>query len=393
LALESKKRIEIYMNLFETADHSKWRHLARTFAENEVKPVILEYDAKEEFPVALVKRMGELGFMGMQIAPEYGGKGTDYLAYIIAVEELARVDSSVAATLAAHNSLGIGPIHDNGTEAQRKKFLPQLCTGEKVWAFGLTERNAGSDSQAVETTAVMQNGQWLVNGGKMFITNGASEIAGGISIEAITGEKDGKKQLSALLLERETPGFTRVSVKGKLVWRSIDNGELFFKNCLIPADNLLGNLGDGPKIMLKTLDSGRLSIAAIGLGLAQGAYEMALAYAKKRVQFGKQLIQNQSIAFKLADMATKIELVRNTLYHTCKLKDAGLPFSKESAMIKLYASEVAKEVADESLQIHGAVGLLRENHIERFYRDQRLLQIGEGTSEILRIVISRNLEK
>jgi alkylation response protein AidB-like acyl-CoA dehydrogenase len=381
------------MSLYETQQHRDLRLLVRNFAENEVKPVILELDEKEVFSVDLVKKMGQLGLLGMHISKKYGGRDQDYLAYIIAVEELARIDSSVAATLAAHNSLGIGPIYEYGTEDQKNKYLPGLCSGEKIWAFGLTEKHAGSDSQGVETRAELMDGRWHINGAKTFITNSASEISAGVTIEAITGVSGGKNELSAILVDRETEGFSRKPIKGKFVWRAIDNGELFFNNCQVPEENLLGRRGEGTKIMLKTLDSGRLSIAAIGLGLAQGAYEMAMAYARKRKQFGRPIIDNQVIAFKLSDMATKIELARNTLYHSCKLRDNGLPFSKEAAMIKLYTSEIAREIADESLQIHGAVGLLHQNHIERFYRDQRLLQIGEGTSEILRLVISRNIIK
>jgi short-chain 2-methylacyl-CoA dehydrogenase len=388
-----KPEKNVTMSLFETQQHRDLRLKVRNFAEGKVKPAILELDEKELFSVELVKEMGLLGLMGMHIPQEYGGQGSDYLAYIIAVEELARVDSSIAATLAAHNSLGIGPIYEYGSEEQRKKYLPQLCSGEKIWAFGLTEKNAGSDSQGVESKAELKDGSWIINGAKVFITNSASEISAGATIEVITGQNGGKNELSAILVEREVAGFVRKPIKGKLVWRAIDNGELLFDNCKVPEANLLGKRGEGTKIMLKTLDAGRLSIAAIGLGLAQGAYEMAMAYARKRKQFGRPIIDNQVIGFKLADMATKIELARNTLYHACKLKDSGLPFSKEAAMIKLYTSEIAREIADESLQIHGAVGLLRENHIERFYRDQRLLQIGEGTSEILRMVINRNIVK
>jgi alkylation response protein AidB-like acyl-CoA dehydrogenase len=381
------------MSLYETQQHRDLRLKVRDFAEKEVKPVILELDEKEMFSTDLVKKMGQLGLMGMHISKKYGGQNTDYLSYIIAVEELARVDSSVAATLAAHNSLGIGPIYDYGTEEQKMKYLPQLCSGDKIWAFGLTEKEAGSDSQGVESMAELVNGHWIINGSKVFITNSASEISAGVTIEAITGQNGGKNELSAILVDRETSGFSRKLIKGKFVWRAIDNGELNFENCKVPETNLLGQRGEGTKIMLKTLDSGRLSIAAIGLGLAQGAYEMAMTYARKRKQFGRPIADNQVIAFKLADMATKIELARNTLYHSCKLRDSALPFSKEAAMIKLYASEIAREIADESLQIHGAIGLLHQNHIERFYRDQRLLQIGEGTSEILRLVISRNIMK
>lgn len=381
------------MNLFETSQHHELRIKVRDFAEMEVKPVVLELDEKETFSPALVKKMGLLGLLGMHLPKEYGGQGLDTLSYIIAIEELARIDSSVAATLAAHNSLGIGPIYEYGTEEQKLKYLPTLCTGEKIWAFGLTEKNAGSDSQGVRSRAELKDNHWIINGSKTFITNSSSEISAGATIEVITGEKNGKNELSTILVDRDTAGFIRKPIKGKFVWRAIDNGELIFNNCKVPESNLLGERGQGTKIMLKTLDSGRLSIAAIGLGLAQGAYEMAMAYARKRIQFGRPIIDNQIIAFKLADMATKIELARNTLYHACMLKDQGHPFSKQAAMIKLYTSEIAREIADESLQVHGAIGLLRENHIERFYRDQRLLQIGEGTSEILRLVISRNIIK
>lgn len=381
------------MSLYETQQHRDLRLRVRDFAEKEVKPVILELDEKEMFSADLVMKMGQIGLMGMHVSRKYGGQDSDYLSYIIAVEELARVDSSIAATLAAHNSLGIGPIYEYGTEEQKMKYLPKLCSGEHVWAFGLTEREAGSDSQGVTSQAVLEKGYWTIHGSKVFITNSASEISAGVTIEAITGQQGGKNELSAILVDRETTGFSRKPIKGKFVWRAIDNGELIFDRCKVPESNLLGKRGEGTKIMLKTLDSGRLSIAAIGLGLAQGAYEMAMAYARKRKQFGRPIADNQVIAFKLADMATKIELARNTLYHSCKLRDSGLPFSKEAAMIKLYTSEIAREIADESLQIHGAIGLLHDNHIERFYRDQRLLQIGEGTSEILRLVISRNITK
>ena len=371
----------------------EYRKQVRQFAETEVLPIALEQDEKEEFPIPLAKKMGEAGLFGITIPLEYGGQGLDYLSYIIAVEELARVDSSPAATIAAHNSLGITPIYTFGTEDQKKRFLPGLCTGEKVWAFGLTEENAGSDAKGVESRAELVDGEWVINGSKMFITNSASEIASGITLQAITGEKDGKKELSAILVERSTPGYEVTPIKGKLVWRSIDNGKMKFRNCRVPEANLLGQKGEGLKIMLSTLDGGRLSIAAIGLGLAQGAFEMALKYSKKRKQFGRPIADNQAISFKLSEMAVKIEAARSLLYNACRLKDNGLPFGKEAAMAKLYCSEIAREVSDESLQIHGGYGLLRENHIERFYRDQRLLQIGEGTSEILKMVISRYLFK
>jgi short-chain 2-methylacyl-CoA dehydrogenase len=370
-----------------------YRHRVRKFAEAEVLAVALEQDAKEEFSVELAKKMGDAGLFGITIPQKYGGQGLDYLSYIIAVEEIARVDSSPAATVAAHNSLGMTPIYTFGTEEQKQRYLPLLATGEKVWAFGLTEENAGSDPKGVETRADLADGQWVINGSKMFITNSASTSAAGITLQAITGYNEGKKEISAILVDRETPGYHVEPIKGKLVWRSIDNGKMKFDNCRVPESNLLGNRGEGMKIMLSTLDGGRLSIAAIGLGLAQGAFEMAVSYSKKRKQFGKAISENQAISFKLAEMALKIEAARSLLYNACHLKDAGKPFGKEAAMAKLYCSEIAREVSDESLQVHGGYGLLRENHIERFYRDQRLLQIGEGTSEILKMVISRYILK
>lgn len=373
--------------------YTDYRRRVREFAESEVLPVALEQDAKEEFSVPLAKKMGEAGLFGITIPKEYGGQGLDYLSYIIAVEELARVDSSPAATVAAHNSLGMTPIYTFGTDEQKKRYLPGLSTGEQVWAFGLTEENAGSDPKGVETRADLTGDYWVINGSKTFITNSASEIATGITLQAITGYQEGKKEISAILVDRDTPGYHVTPINGKLVWRSIDNGKLNFENCRVPASNLLGKRGEGMKIMLSTLDGGRLSIAAIGLGLAQGAYEMAVSYSKKRKQFGKPIVENQAISFKLAEMAMKIEAARSLLYNACQLKDSGKPFGKEAAMAKLYCAEVARDVSEDSLQIHGGFGLLRENHIERFYRDQRLLHIGEGTSEILKLVISRHILK
>lgn len=374
-------------------NYIEYRQRIRDFATAEVLPIALEQDAKEEFPVNLAKKMGQAGLFGITIPKEYGGQGLDYLSYIIAVEELARIDSSPAATIAAQNSLGIAPICSFGTEEQKQRYLPGLCTGDKIWAFGLTEENAGSDPKGVETRAELIDGEWVINGSKMFITNSASDIAAGITLQAITGYNGDKKEISAILVERETSGYHVAPIKGKLVWRAIDNGKMRFENCRVPESSLLGNRGEGMRIMLSTLDGGRLSIAAIGLGLAQGAYEMALSYSKKRKQFGKPIVENQAISFKLAEIAVKIEAARSLLYNTCRLKDNGKPYGKEAAMSKLYCSEIAREVADESLQIHGGYGLLHENHIERFYRDQRLLQIGEGTSEILKLVISRHILK
>ena len=375
--------------MYLTEEHEMIRKTVRDFAEREVRPVAMELDEKAEFSIGLTKRMGELGFFGLRTSAEYGGLNMDTLAYVIAVEELARVDSSQAATLAAHISLGIGPIMHYGTEEQKQKYLPMLSTGEATWAFGLTEPEAGSDSRNTKSTGRLEDGYWIINGSKTFITNGASSINKGATVQVVTDSKDGQKEFSTILLDADTPGFRRVPMHNKMMWRASDTAELFFDDCKVPASNLLGKRGQGSHIMLNTLDSGRLAIAAMGLGLSQGAFELALKYARTRKQFGKPIAQFQAIAFKLADMATKIELARNLLYKGAWLKSANQPFAKEAAMAKLYCSEIAKEIADEAVQIHGGYGLMKEYEVERFYRDQRLLQIGEGTSEIQRLVISR----
>lgn len=379
------------MNFDLSDEHKMIRETVREFAEREIKPLAQELDEKAEFSLPLTKRMGELGLFGMYLPEKYGGQGLDTLSYIIAVEELARIDGSHAATLAAHNSLGIGPIYYYGTDEQKKKYLPQLCTGDAIWSFGLTEPGAGSDSRGSKTTAVLEGDEWVINGSKIFITNGASEISIGSTVQAVSGNDDGKKQFSTIIVEKDTPGFTRRAMHNKMMWRASDTAELFFDDVRVPKENLLGEIGQGSKIMLSTLDAGRLSIAAMGLGAAQGAYELALAYAKERKQFGQPIAKFQIISFKLADMAMKIELARNLLYKACWLKDENRPFALEAAMSKLYCSEIAKEVADEAVQIHGGYGLMKDYAVERFYRDQRLLQIGEGTSEIQRLVISRHI--
>ncbi len=377
-------------NPYLTEEHDMLRKSVRDFAEREIKPLAQELDEKGVFSIELTKKMGDMGLFGMTIPQEYGGQGLDNMSYVIAVEELARVDSSQAATIAAHNSLGVNPLYNFGTEEQRRKYIPQLCTGEHTWAFGLTEPNAGSDSRGSKTTAKLENDEWIINGSKIFITNGASEISAGALVQAVSDVlPDGKKEFTTIIVEKDTPGFTRNFLHGKMVWRASDTSELFFDNVRVPKENLLGEVGKGSKIMLNTLDGGRLSIGAMGLGLAQGAYEMALQYSKERKQFGKPISAFQITAFKLADMATKIEAARHLLYHATWLKDNKLAYGKEAAMAKLYCSEVAKDVADEAVQIFGGYGLMKDYQIERFFRDQKLLQVGEGTSEIQRLVISR----
>lgn len=377
------------MNFDLTEEQNLIRETVHDFAEREIRPRAHDLDENEEFSFELTQQMGELGLFGMNLPEKYGGQGLDTLSYIIAVEEIARVDGSQAATLAAHNSLGIFPLYQYGTEEQKMKYLPQLCTGEGLWSFGLTEPGAGSDSRGSKTTAVLDGDEWVINGSKIFITNGSVKIAKGCTVQAVSTDEEGKKSFTTVIVENGTPGFTVRGMHGKLMWRASDTAELFFDDVRVPKENLLGKVGQGSKIMLKTLDGGRLSIGAMGLGAAQGAFDLALAYANERKQFGKPISKFQINAFKLADMAMKIELARNLLYKACWLKDNDRPFSKEAAMSKLYCSEIAKEVADEAVQIHGGYGLMKDYDVERIYRDQRLLQIGEGTSEIQRLVISR----
>jgi alkylation response protein AidB-like acyl-CoA dehydrogenase len=336
--------------------------------------------------------MGEIGLFGMFVSEDYEGQALDYISYIIAVEEIARVDGSQAATVAAGNSLGIGPLYYFGTPEQKKKYLPKLCTGQALWGFGLTEPTAGSDAGGTKTTAVRDGDDWIINGSKIFITNAASEITLGVTVQAITGQReDGRPEYTCFIVESGTPGFTAKAMHKKMMWRASNTAELYFDDVRVPGENILGRQGEGFHQMLNTLDGGRLSIGAMGLGGAQGAYEAALKYAKKRVQFGKPISKFQAIAFKLADSAMELECARNLLYKACWLRDQKRPFQKEAAMAKLYCSELMGRVANHAVQIHGGYGLMKEYNVERFYRDQKLLDIGEGTSEVQRLVISRNI--
>jgi len=379
-------------NIWLNEEQKILRYNIRSFAEQEIGPVAGVLDEQEEFSVDLTKKMAGLGLLGIVVPEKYGGAGMDYLSYIIAVEEIARVDGSQAATIAAGNSLGIGPIYYFGNEKQKEEWLPRLCKGEILSSFGLTEPDAGSDAGASKTTARLINSNWVINGSKIFITNSASPIAGVSTVQAITGIKaDGKKEVSCILVPNGTPGFTAKKMKKKMMWRASDTGELYFDECIVPEGNLLGKRGEGFRQMLSTLDNGRLAIAAMGLGGAQGSYELALKYAKERKQFNVPISTFQINAFKLADMATMIEAAKNLLYKACKLKDMEKPFSKEAAMAKLYCSEVMGKVVNEAVQIHGGYGLMKEYTIERFFRDSKLLTIGEGTSEIQRLVISRHI--
>lgn len=368
------------------------RNSVREFAEKEIKLVARELDEKEEFSYETMRKMGELGLFGMFVSDEYGGQGMDYISYIIATEEIARVDGSHAATIAAGNSLGIGPLYYFGNEEQKQRYLPKLCAGETLWAFGLTEPNAGSDAANTQTTAVLDGDEWVINGSKIFITNGSSKITAGVTALCKTGTRpDGRSELSCILVESGTPGFEARDMHGKLVWRASNTSELYFDDCRVPKENLLGPRGNGFHQMMETLDGGRLSIGAMGLGGAQGCYDMTMKYSRERIQFGEPIARFQVNAFKLADMALEIECARLLLYKACWLRDNDQPFTKEAAMAKLYCSEVMYRCANHAVQLHGGYGLMKEYDIERFYRDQKLLDIGEGTSEIQRLVISRHI--
>jgi len=366
------------------------RDSVRDFAEKEIRPVARQLDEAETFSQEITNVMAELGLFGIFVSQQYGGQELDYLSYAIAVEELARVDASQAATVAAANSLGIGPIYYFGDERQKRKYLPKLCAGEVLWGFGLTEPDAGSDAGACRTHAVLDGDTWVINGSKIFITNASTDISGGVTVMASTGKGGkGRTELSCFLIESGTPGYTARPMHGKMMWRASNTSSLYLEDCRIPKENLLGQQGKGFHQMLATLDGGRLSIGAMGLGGAQGCYEMALKYAKERKQFGRPIAAFQANAFKLADMAMEIDCARLLLYRACWLRDQGLPFTKEAAMAKLFCSEVMGRAANHAVQLHGGYGLMKEYDVERFYRDQKLLEIGEGTSEIQRIVIAR----
>jgi len=363
------------------------RDTVRTFARERVEPVAAELDLSGRFPYELVAELAELGLMGIPIPEAYGGSGGDTVSYAVAVEELARVDSSVAITLAAHTSLGTMPILLFGTEEQKRRWLPDLASGRRLAAFGLTEPDAGSDAGATRTTAELRDGSWVVNGSKLFITNAGTDMTWGVTITARTAESE----ISSLVVENGTPGYVVSPAMKKLGWRASDTRELSFEECAVPEGNLLGERGAGFRQFLEVLDGGRISVAAMGVGLAQGAYDLAYGYAKEREQFGKPIASFQAIRFKLADMATEIEAGRALVYKAAWLKDEGRPFAREAAMAKLYTGELSNRVANAALQIHGGFGYMEESAISRLYRDQKILEIGEGTNEVQRMVIARHL--
>jgi short/branched chain acyl-CoA dehydrogenase len=375
-----------------TEEQNLTRQAVRDFAESEIAPLAHQLDEREEFSVDLTQKMAGLGLLGCFVPEKYGGSNMGYISYIIAVEELARVDGSQAATIAAGNSLGIGPIYYFGNEKQRLEWLPRLCSGKCLAAFGLTEPEAGSDAGSSRTTAELKKKHWIINGSKIFITNSACSLTGVIVVQAVTGKRaENKPELSCFIVPIDAPGLETREMKNKMMWRASNTGELFFSDCMVPEENVLGKIGDGFHQMLATLDGGRLSIAAMGLGGSQGAFDLALEYANSRVQFGRPISSFQINSFKLADMALDIELARNFLYKVCWMRDKNRSITREAAMSKLFCSEVMHRCVHHAVQLHGGYGLMKDFRVERLYRDQRLLEIGEGTSEILRIVISRHI--
>ena len=375
------------MNFDLTEEQELVRRTVRDFAEQKVAPVAEELDREHRFPYDLVAELAELGLMGMPIPEEYGGGGSDTLSYAIAVEELTRIDSSVAITVAAHTSLGTMPIFLFGTEEQKREWLPDLASGKKLAAFGLTEPGAGSDAAASRTRAELEDGEWVINGAKIFITNAGTDISACVTITALTGEGE----ISNFIVPNGTPGYEISAPMEKLGWRASDTRELSFKDVHVPEGNLLGERGKGFQQFLEILDGGRISVAAMGVGLAQGAYDLAFKYAQEREQFGKPIASFQAIQFQLADMAVEIEAGRNLVYKAAWLKDEGREFAKEAAMAKLYTGELSHRVVNQALQIHGGYGFMDESAISRLYRDQKILEIGEGTNEVQRMVIARHL--
>ena len=375
------------MNYELTHEQELVRQTVRDFAVSRVAPVAEELDREERFPYELVAELAELGLMGIPIAEEYGGAGADTVSYAIAIEELTRIDSSVAITVAAHTSLGTMPIYLFGNDAQKEEWLPQLASGQKLAAFGLTEPDAGSDAGATRTRAELRDGELVVNGAKIFITNAGTDITACVTITALTADGE----TSNVIVPNGTPGYEISAPMRKLGWHASDTRELSFKDCSVPEGNLLGERGKGFQQFMEILDGGRISVASMGVGLAQGSYDLAFTYAQERQQFGRPISKFQAIQFQLADMATEIEAGRQLVYRAAWLKDQGKPFALAAAQAKLYTGLLSNRAVNAALQIHGGFGLMEEFAIARLYRDQKILEIGEGTNEVQRMVIARLL--
>jgi short-chain 2-methylacyl-CoA dehydrogenase len=373
-------------------DHELIRRTVREFAEGEIAPVAEELDRTKSFPYEIVAQLGKLGLMGIPFPEEYGGGGGDTLAYALAVEELTRVDSSVAITLCAHTSLGTQPIYLFGSDEQKREWLPQLCSGAKLGAFGLTEPEAGSDAGNTRTRARLKDGEWVIDGAKQFITNAGTDISGVVCITAVTGESDGGgKEISNIIVPNGTPGYEQGEPYRKMGWNASDTRPLTFSECRVPEQSLLGPQGQGFKQFLHILDIGRIGVAAMGVGLAQGALDQALSYAKERRAFGKPISKFQAIQAKLADMSAEIEAARLLVYKAAREKDAGRNFTLTAAQAKLKTGRLAVRCSEEAVQIHGGYGFIEEYPVCRFYRDAKILTIGEGTDEIQQMVIARAL--
>jgi short-chain 2-methylacyl-CoA dehydrogenase len=375
------------MNFDLSDEQQAIQRLAREFADGEVKPVAEELDREKRFPYEIVAKLGELGLMGIPYPEEFGGGGADNLSYALAIEELTRVDSSVAITVAAHTSLGTWPVYAYGSDELKAEWLPRLCSGERLGAFGLTEPEAGSDAGNTRTRAARENGHWVINGAKQFITNSGTDISGFVTITARTGEGE----ISNLLVPNGTPGYEIGEPYRKMGWNASDTRPLTFEDCRVPEDHMVGPPGQGFKQFLQTLDGGRIGVSAMGVGLAQGALDEALAYAKERIAFGQPIARYQAIQAKLADMATEIEAARLLTYKAAREKDAGRPFSLTAAKAKLKTGRLAVRAAEEAVQIHGGYGYIEEYPVCRFYRDAKVLTIGEGTDEVQQMVIARAL--
>jgi butyryl-CoA dehydrogenase len=378
------------MNFDFTDEQKAIQQLCRDFAREEVAPQAEELDRNAEFPYAIVRKMAGLGLLGLPFPEQYGGAGADTVSYALAVMELARADASVAITMAAHVSLGASPFYLFGTEAQKQKYLVPLARGEQLWGFGLTEPNAGSDAGGTQTRAELRDGRWVINGTKAFITNSGTEMTGGTTITAVTGtDAKGRPEISNFIVPQDTPGFTRSKKYNKMGWKASDTRELSFADAAVPEDHLLGERGNGLKQFLKILDGGRISVAALSVGLAWGAYDQALAYAQQRVQFGKPISKFQAIQFKLADMLMEIEHAKLMVVKAAWEKDQGRDFAMTASLAKLYSGEVSRRVVNEAVQVHGGYGFMDEYPVSRMYRDQKINEIGEGTNEVQRLVIAR----
>jgi len=375
-----------------TEEQEAFRRTVRRFADEVVAPRAEEMDAAEEFPLDIVKQMGELGLFGLPFPERYGGQGADFLSFCLAIEELARVDSSVAITLEAAVGLGANPIYRFGTEAQKERWLVPMCRAEILGAFGLTEPDGGSDAGATRTTATLEGGEWVINGTKAFITNAGTPITGLVTITAVTGtEPGGHKEISSIIVPTGTEGFSAGKAYRKIGWHASDTRELVFHDCSVPEENLLGERGEGFRNFLQVLDDGRIAIAALAVGLAQGALDQSVAYARERRAFGHPIGATQGIQFKLADMKVGIEAARLLTYRAAWRQTRGLPYKTDASMAKLHASEVAVDAARQAVQVFGGYGFVEESPVARYYRDAKILEIGEGTSEIQRVLIARDL--